>query len=84
VLVSEVFLPGMKGTELLGWIEAERPELAPHVVFVTARTTDDEVARQLRERGLPVLHKPIDRATLMEQVAKAAVRQGPGARPTAR
>ena len=83
VLVSEVFLPGMQGPELYGWIEAERPELAAHTLFVTARTTDDEVARRLRDRGLLVLHKPIDRSTLMNQVAKAALRPST-ARPTPR
>ncbi len=71
-VLSDLRMPGLDGRDLLRRLEAERPALARHFIFVTGDTLGSGGEAALRDLGRPVLDKPFSRdavLTLLEQVA---------------
>ncbi|MBK7776856.1 MAG: response regulator, partial [Sandaracinaceae bacterium] len=54
-IVSEIDLPEVTGPELLAWLEAEMPELADRVLFVTGAQDRPAFAEFVREQSDRVL-----------------------------
>jgi two-component system NtrC family sensor kinase len=69
VIVSEVGMPDVDGPQLYLWLLAQRPELAPRTLFVTAFDSPCEVLEEARR---PVLGKPVDRLRLLEEIDRLA------------
>ncbi len=64
VILSDVMLPGMSGTELLAELNANHPTLAARMVFLTGGAFSPEARAVLAVTTTPVLDKPFDRAKL--------------------
>ena len=64
VILSDVMLPGMSGTELLAELGAKHPALAGRMVFLTGGAFSPEARAALAVTTTPVLDKPFDRAKL--------------------
>jgi signal transduction histidine kinase/ActR/RegA family two-component response regulator len=68
VVLTELAMPGIGGPQLYSWLERERPSLADRTLFVTSNQLDGSRVKELEERGLEVLPKPISRAALLEAI----------------
>jgi CheY-like chemotaxis protein len=64
IILSDVMLPGMSGTELLATLAARSSALAARVVFLTGGAFSPEVRAALAAASNPVLEKPFERAQL--------------------
>ena len=64
----DVWLGGESGFELYAWIEDERPQLAPRVVFTTGDVVNDRTQQALSALGRPVLAKPFHLSELLAHV----------------
>ena len=83
VVVADVVMPRMPGTELAARIQARRPELP--VLLMSAYTDADLTARGLLAAPGTLVTKPFDAATLVASVERALGRQGrSGSQPTDR
>jgi two-component system cell cycle sensor histidine kinase/response regulator CckA len=74
LLITDVILPGMDGTELA----RRATELQPHlgVLFVSGYTDDDIVRRGLLDAGRPFLQKPFTPEALVTQLNEILKHQG--------
>jgi signal transduction histidine kinase len=68
LIVSDVRMPRATGVDLLRWIQSERPQLRPQLLFVTGDASGSALNRELEGAGVPVLRKPLAPATLIERV----------------
>jgi two-component system, cell cycle sensor histidine kinase and response regulator CckA len=66
ILVSDIVMPGMTGTELARKLVPQRPEMK--VLFVSGYPHDAVVHQPLANRRMPVLQKPFGRAEFLRQV----------------
>jgi DNA-binding NtrC family response regulator len=58
-VVSDMRTPGgVDGAQVHAWIEANRPELASRLVFITGDIANEETAATLRRTGAPCVEKP--------------------------
>jgi signal transduction histidine kinase/ActR/RegA family two-component response regulator len=60
VVLCDLGLPGMTGDQLHARINAHRPLIAAHFIFVTGGACSKSEADYLRASGCPTLIKPID------------------------
>jgi CheY-like chemotaxis protein len=67
-IVSDVVMPHMTGTELLGRVQAYRPELP--VILMSGYSADDLRARGLEQAPVPLLTKPFTQDELVAAVAR--------------
>jgi FixJ family two-component response regulator len=74
-LLLDLSMPGMGGLGLQLRL-AENGWRIP-IVFLTARATEDEERRAMRAGAAGFLHKPVDKATLLQAI-HAALRSGRG------
>jgi PAS domain S-box-containing protein len=68
LVVTDVVMPGVNGPELVERLRRERPEL--RVLYVSAHSARELVARGTVEAGARVLSKPFDREDLADQLAR--------------
>jgi CheY-like chemotaxis protein len=68
VIVTDLLMPKMHGTELYRRVVATRPELGCRFVFVTGGTSDPEVKEFLRCTSNPVLEKPFEHKMLADVI----------------
>jgi len=80
VIFLDIWIGSESGFDLMGWIEATRPELAGRVTFVTGESAKEHRHRAWNTRGRPVVEKPFALADL-ESRAFGAV-DAPGAPET--
>ena len=74
VLLVDLMMPTMDGTELHRRIVAERPDLDPHIVFVTGGETTLRTQRYLDERANERIYKPFaaeELRGLIRRIARA-------------
>lgn len=71
VVLSETGMPGMGGPGLHRWLERERPALAGRTLFVTSSHPSGGAHRELQERGVEVLAKPVSRDALLQAIERA-------------
>lgn len=70
IVLLDLVMPEIDGTELFGWLERHRPELVERLVFVTAGAFTPEAQALLRRAQRPVLLKPLTRAGLEDTIAR--------------
>ncbi len=69
LLVTDVMMPGMKGTELWRKVRSLRP--GAKVLFISGYTAEEMSDRGIFEEGAPFLKKPFTRAELARAIAAA-------------
>ncbi len=69
LVLTDVSMPGMKGTALLSALKTAYPELP--VIIITAFGDWDEYAQALREGVFEYLSKPIDKSEVLACVRRA-------------
>jgi len=75
-VLSDLRMPGLDGPALFAWIEAERPDLARRVAFVTGDTLSAPAVRFLARSGCPFAEKPFTPESLRRLLAEVAERAG--------
>jgi signal transduction histidine kinase/CheY-like chemotaxis protein len=81
VVLTELGLPGIDGPGLHEWLSRERPRLADRTLFVTSNPHGGDRQRELEQRGVEVLAKPISRDALLQAIERT---KRPGERSGAR
>jgi CheY-like chemotaxis protein len=69
LVVSDVRMPTMNGTELYLWLREAQPLTARRFVFVTGYPGESHLERDIAQWNVPVLTKPFTVAQLCEQCA---------------
>lgn len=64
LVVSDVRMPEMNGTELYLWVREAQPALARRFVFVTGHAGDKKLEAEIAQWGVPVIAKPFTIAAL--------------------
>jgi signal transduction histidine kinase/ActR/RegA family two-component response regulator len=67
-ILCDINMPVVNGFELYGWLLDHRPDLARHVVFITANATDEAAASFFARVEKPVLEKPVTRERLLSAI----------------
>jgi len=70
LMITDVRMPQMSGTELYRKVLALRPEMKGRIVFMSGDLIDEGTARFLDETGAPAVAKPVEIAELLETVAR--------------
>jgi two-component system NtrC family sensor kinase len=70
LIISDIIMPDMFGTELYDRISADHPHLASRFIFITGNATDPETHTFLEQSGLIWLTKPFLPADVETAVAK--------------
>jgi PAS domain S-box-containing protein len=68
MLVSDVIMPGMSGTQLAAELRRDRPDLP--VLFMSGYTNGPAPGGQAIPDDAPLIHKPFDKQTLLSEVQK--------------
>lgn len=81
VVIMDVRMPGMPGTELWTRIESVKPDLAKRTMFCTGSVVGETTWRFIEETGCSVVRKPFEWPAFFAAVAETASRgaAGPGA-----
>jgi two-component system NtrC family sensor kinase len=74
-IVSDIRMPDVDGPALFRWIEAERPQLASRVIFLTGDMLGPAAVRFLAECGRPVIEKPFVPEDVCRAIAAVTSRQ---------
>ncbi len=74
VLVLDVTMPEMTGTELWEQIKGKDPALARRTVFCTGDVAREDVGAFIEATGCPLVRKPFEFRHLFDAVARAASR----------
>jgi PAS domain S-box-containing protein len=72
VVLSDLRMPGLEGTQLLARLRVQNPVLERRLVFMTGDTAREEAGHVVQAAGVPVLAKPVDLralAKVLEQIA---------------
>ncbi len=70
VILLDIFMPFLEGKGFFRQLEADFPDLAKKVVFVTGMAGDSDTRDFLEQTGQPVLKKPVDANQLVEAVRR--------------
>jgi len=70
-VVSDMVTPGgVNGADVYAWIEANRPDLASRLVFITGDIANEKTVDTLRQTGAPCVEKPFRVAQFISVVEK--------------
>jgi signal transduction histidine kinase/ActR/RegA family two-component response regulator len=82
VVLLDLRLPDLDGQAIWRWLLADRPALAPRVIFMTGDTMSDETQTFLMKADRPVLTKPLTveriRRAVNEALTASAAREAAG------
>jgi CheY-like chemotaxis protein len=67
-ILCDINMPVVNGFELYEWLLDNRPDLARHVVFITANATDEVASTFFARVEKPVLEKPVTRERLLSAI----------------
>jgi signal transduction histidine kinase/ActR/RegA family two-component response regulator len=67
-ILCDLSMPVVNGFELYAWLLENRPELARHVVFITANAADEAASTFFAQVEKPVLEKPVTRDRLLSAI----------------
>jgi signal transduction histidine kinase/ActR/RegA family two-component response regulator len=67
-ILCDVNMPVVNGFQLYKWLLDHRPNLARHVVFITANATDEIASDFFARTDKPVLEKPVTRERLLSAI----------------
>ncbi len=70
VILLDILMPFLEGKSFFRQLEADFPEMAKRVVFVTGMAGDDETRKFLEQTGQPFLEKPVEADDLVGAVRK--------------
>ncbi len=70
MVLSDIRMPEMDGTELWGEIKKRHPDLLPFMAFVTGDTLSATIAPFVKESGAPVLEKPFTPEQVISLIAR--------------
>lgn len=74
-IISDMRTPGsVDGAGVHAWVEANRPELANRMVFITGDTVNEETAATLSRTGVPFIEKPFRISQLLEVIERTMSR----------
>ncbi len=71
-VICDIMMPVMDGIRLYQLLEARHPQMAKHVVFVSAWFDDPEVQAFLARTGRPILRKPFEIPDFIRAVEQVA------------
>ncbi len=71
LVVSDVQMPGMSGTELYRQLSTENPGLARRMILITGDSASERSQRLLEGTKAHFLYKPFSRAQLLEAISRA-------------
>lgn len=77
VMVSDIRMPGIDGTQLYEAICNKRPELAARLAFITGDMLSPNVAEFLKRTGIPHLAKPFQPRQVIELVKRLGAGRTP-------
>ncbi len=78
LVISDIRMPAMNGTELFLWLRETQPALSRRFVFVTGHVGENAMEEEISRWGVPVLEKPFSVARFVE-VCGPFLRTGPTA-----
>jgi signal transduction histidine kinase/ActR/RegA family two-component response regulator len=67
-ILCDINMPVVNGFELYQWLQDHRPDLARHVVFITANASDEIASDFLARAEKPFLEKPVTRERLLSAI----------------
>ncbi len=74
-IISDMRTPGgVDGAAVHAWVEANRPELATRMIFITGDTVNEETAATLSRTGVPFIEKPFRISQLLEVIERTMSR----------
>ncbi len=68
LILCDIRMPDGDGPSLFAWLEAEHPQLASRIAFVTGDTLGPAAGRFLARTGCPVIEKPFTPADIQRVV----------------
>lgn len=71
-VISDIMMPVMDGIRLYQVLEVRHPQVAKHVMFVSAWFDDPEVQAFLARTGRPILRKPFEIPDFIRAVQEVA------------
>jgi len=74
LVLCDLAMPVLNGPQLHGRLEAERPELASRLIFITGGAFDEDMEDFLDETPNEVIHKPFTADELRRAVRQALAR----------
>ncbi|MDJ0520842.1 MAG: PAS domain S-box protein [Planctomycetota bacterium] len=78
VMICDLMMPHFTGMDLHGWLEANHPDLAERVIFITGGVFTPKARELFQHVSNPCLEKPVKANELRSLVAQQiASRQGP-------
>ena len=69
LVISDIRMSGMSGTELFLWLRESQPALARRFIFVTGHAGDKNLEAEIAQWGVPVLAKPFSLGRFAETCA---------------
>ena len=74
-IISDMRTPGgVDGAAVHAWVEANRPDLATRMIFITGDTVNEETAATLSRTGVPFIEKPFRISQLLEAIERTMSR----------
>lgn len=73
LVISDIRMPAMNGTELYLWLREAQPELAQRFIFVTGYPGENHLEKDVAEWAIPVLPKPFSISQLCTACARFLV-----------
>ena len=67
-ILCDLRMPGLEGDLFYGAVERAKPELCRRFIFITGAADDPKYNAFLSQVKVPVLHKPVKAATLLESL----------------
>lgn len=72
LLICDLRMPGVSGTELYDWLRAHRPDLVPRLIVATGDAISQDAADFVQRTSCPVLQKPFELSELRALVQRIA------------
>ena|GEM_PF-799311 len=76
-ILCDINMPVINGFELYGWLLDNRPDLARHVVFITANAADEAASSFFARVEKQVLEKPVSRERLLSAIDRIVATSPP-------
>jgi two-component system NtrC family sensor kinase len=71
-VICDIMMPVMDGIRLYQVLEVRHPQMAKHVMFVSAWFDDPDVQAFLARTGRPILRKPFEMSDFLRAVEEVA------------
>ncbi len=75
VILLDILMPFLEGKSFFRQLEADFPDMAAKVLFVTGMAGDSDTRAFLEQTGQPFLRKPVDAQELVEAVRQMSGEQ---------